>query len=119
MAAIDAIDPLQDQIEQLLVQGNFRELEALALGQGMSACGIRDAIAACGRTLSEWPIDRSTRAIRNISQHGRPGGDWTRTFPMWTLEDHKPVVWVTFAVSNTGNGNRYIAIQSIELKNED
>lgn len=104
------------KIERLLVARRYDELAELGIGRGMSAAELRAAIERCGRTLCVYPA--STRRQLTIQRSGAGSVGETVTFSMWTVEDQKAAVAVTYVCSDSENGKTAIAVQSIELQSE-
>ncbi len=105
------------KVENFLVSGKYKELGALAIGEGMSAEEIQTAVEESGRTLCARP-KRTAQQItvrRGCSRSGKRA----ITFSMWTVEDGKPAVSVTYRLSDSMDGESSIAIQSIELESND
>ena len=105
------------EVEKFLVSGKYKELGALTIGEGMSAEEIQTAVDECGRTLCARP--KSTGQQITIRRGGSRSGKRTITFSMWTVEDGKPAVSVTYLLSDSVDGESSIAIQSIELESND
>ncbi len=105
------------EVEKFLVSGKYKELGALTIGEGMSAEEIQTAVDECGRTLCARP--KSTRQQITIRRRSSRSGKRTITFSMWTVEDGKPAVSVTYLLSDSVDGESSIAIQSIELESND
>ncbi len=105
------------EVEKFLVSGEYKELGALAIGEGMSAEEIQTAVEESGRTLCARPKD--TRQQFTVRRGVTLSSEQTITFSMWTVEDGKPAVSVTYLLSDSVDGECSIAIQSIELESKD
>jgi len=104
------------EIEKFLVSGKYKELGALTIGEGMSAEEIQTAVEESGRTLCARPKRTAQQiTVRRGCSHS---GKRAITFSMWTVEDGKPAVSVTYLLSDSVDGECSIAIQSIELESK-